>query len=437
MILCTHCLSGNLPYVRQPYVISELAMQINMLVSLGFLILICPRIPAGAQDQISFSSPKPIAGLSSSKRADSFSSSGLAGNLAAAGFENVRVSKSANFLTVSIEDPVFRWNIEGIRTALDTLARHAGPDDQIILYLLEYDIPRLIIKLSANTLDVTYAENRFPKNLSAVSPLNPSVNKIDLIGYPQFALQNTLTSRIYEIQLNLAPAIEVSLWKGMQFTGQVIFPIKNDLGYEGDFIRPGFVTLAQEFRVRRRWFGRFVLGNFNANRYGSDFTLSHPLRNSRWEAAFNAGLTGSSYFYHQQWRTSAIDRLTWFVRAGHYYPRYNLQFDLSYGRYINRDDGFRADCTRHFGAASIGFYAIHTGGDFNGGFHFAAPLPPRKRSRKHMLRIIPPRYFDWEYNAGTEFYYGRYYETRPDENRSERYINPGFIKNELLKSLQK
>ncbi len=148
---------------------------------------------------------------------------------------------------------------------------------QIILYLLEYDIPRLIIKLSANTLDVTYAENRFPKNLSAVSPLNPSVNKIDLIGYPQFALQNTLTSRIYEIQLNLAPAIEVSLWKGMQFTGQVIFPIKNDLGYEGDFIRPGFVTLAQEFRVRRRLIGRLYIA-FQANRYGSKSRSAIPLR---------------------------------------------------------------------------------------------------------------------------------------------------------------
>ncbi|MGD9558649.1 MAG: hypothetical protein AB7V25_16610 [Mangrovibacterium sp.] len=223
----------------------------------------------------------------------------------------------------------------------------------------------------------------------------------------------------------------------MQFTGQVIFPLKNDLSYEGDFIRPGFVTLAQELHVPRRWFGRFVVGNFNANRYGADLTFIRPLKNPRWETAFNAGLTGSSYFYHQQWRTSAIDRLTWFVRVGHYYPRFSLQFDVSYGRYINRDYGFRADCTRHFGATSVGFYAMHSGGNLNGGFHFAAPLPPRKRSRKHALRIVPPRYFDWEYNAGTEFYLGRYYETRPDQNRSQRFINPLFIKNALLKPSQK
>lgn len=410
-------------------------MQINMFVSLAFLILICPRIPASAQT--SFPPAKPALISSSANPPQSLSPASLAGNLAAAGFENVRLAKTGNHLSVSIEDPLYRWNVEGIRRALDSIARHAGPGDQIILYLLEYDIPRLVIKRSANTLDVAYAENKLPENISAVSPLNPSVNKIDLVCYPQFALQNTLTSRIYEIQLNLAPAIELSLWKGMQFTGQVIFPLKNDLNYEGDFIRPGFVTLAQELHVPRLWFGRFVIGNFNANRYGADLTFIRPLKNPRWETAFNAGLTGSSYFYRQQWRTSAIDRLTWFVRAGHYYPRFNLQFDLSYGRYINRDYGFRADCTRHFGATSVGFYAMRTGGDFNGGFHFAAPLPPRKRNRKHALRIVPPPYFDWEYNAGTEFYYGRYYETRPDQNRSERFFNPLFIKNALLKPSQK
>jgi hypothetical protein len=404
----------------------------NLLMSLAFLGFMCPRILAGNQDQPGF----------------------LPEKLVAIGFENVRVSKTGNILSVSIEDPVYRWNVEGIRTALDTIAHYADRSDQLHLYLLEKDIPRLVIKVPVKAwndfanrqtavaavhkvVEARYAENSLPIHLKTVPPLNPSVNKIDLVCYPQFALQNTLTSQIYEIQLNLAPAIELSLWKGMQLTGQVIFPLKNDLSYEGDFIRPGFVTLAQELHVPRLWFGRFVIGNFNANRYGADLTFIRPLKNPRWETAFNAGLTGSSYFYRQQWRTSAIDRLTWFVRAEHYYPRFNLQFDLSYGRYINRDYGFRADCTRHFGATSVGFYAMRTGGDFNGGFHFAAPLPPRKRNRKHALRIVPPPYFDWEYNAGTEFYYGRYYETRPDQNRSERFINPLFIKNALLKPSQK
>jgi len=358
--------------------------------------------------------------------------------LTGSGFENVRVYRRGDTLSVSIEDPVFRWNVDGIRGALDTIAAYANAEDQVLLYVLVKDIPRIVVKANAKEWDkapaVEYVEYGLTGELKAVSPLNPSVNKIDFVLYPQFALQNTLLSQIYEIQLNIAPAVEVSLWKGMLFTGQVIFPLKNDLGYEGDFIRPGFVTLAQEFCAPRRWFGRFVIGNFNANRYGTDLTLSHPLTDYRWEFGLNAGLTGSSCFYDGQWITSEIKQLTWFVRTRYYYPKYNLQLDLSYGRYINSDYGLRADCTRHFGATTIGFYAMHTGGELNGGFHFSVPLPPGKRNRRHALRMIPPGFFDWEYNAGTEFYYGRYYETRPNENRSEHWINPGFIKNELLNS---
>ena len=360
--------------------------------------------------------------------------------LTRSGFENVRVCRRGDTLSVSIEDPVFRWNVDGIRAALDTIAAYATAEDQVLLYVLVKDIPRIVVKANAEEWDkapeIEYVEYGLTGELKAVFPLNPSVNKIDFVLYPQFALQNTLLSQIYEIQLNIAPAVEVSLWKGMLFTGQVIFPLKNDLGYEGDFIRPGFVTLAQEFCAPHRWFGRFVIGNFNANRYGADFTVNHPLTDYGWEFGMNAGLTGSSYFYDGQWITSEIDQLTWFVRTRYYYPKYNLQLDLSYGRYIHSDYGFRADCTRHFGATTIGFYAMHTGGELNGGFHFSVPLPPGKRNRRHALRVIPPSFFDWEYNAGTEFYYGRYYETRPNENRTEHWINPGFIKNEILNSVE-
>lgn len=267
--------------------------------------------------------------------------------------------------------------------------------------------------------------------------MNPSSNKIDLVMYPQFGLQNVLLSQIYEIQLNLAPAIEVSLWKGMQFTGQVIFPVVNQLGYEGDFIRPGFVTLSQEFRLPYQWLGCTTIGNFNANRYGADFYIDHPLKNERWNIGLNAGLTGSSYFFDGQWITGNLNTFTWSTKVRYYYPRFNLQFDLSYGRYLNNDYGFRADCTRHFGETTVGFYAMYTGGEPNGGFHFSIPLPPYKRNRRHTLRLMPPCYFDWEYNAGTEFFYGRYYETRPNENRSEHWINPIFIKSEILKLIEK
>lgn len=378
------------------------------------------------------------------------SSEKLSKALIISGFENVRVATTNSGTFVSLEDNLYRWNVDGIRSALDIIATMEKKYPATLI-LLKKGIPQIQINLStpkwqnnlngANPttakevdIEVTYKINDSWKLKKKITPSNPTENKIDLVVYPQFGLQNTLLTQIYEIQLNIAPAIEVSLWPGMLFTGQVIFPIVNQLGYEGDFIRPGFVTLSQEFRLPLQWFGRATIGNFNANRYGADVCFNHPLNNNRWNISLNAGLTGSSHFYDGQWVTNEINTLTWFAKTGYYYPKFNLQFDLSYGRYLNNDYGFRIDCTRHFGETTIGVYVMYTGSKSNGGFHFSVPLPTHKRGRKHSLRLVSSRYFDWEYNAGTEFYYGRYYETRPNENRSEHWINPIFIKSEILKN---
>ncbi len=369
------------------------------------------------------------------------------------GFENIRIKPSKDTLFISIENNIYRYNIEAIRTAIDTITFYTTDYKQLYLYYSEHDIPRILIKISSedwgnfnkgktsvettsNILEIDYVDYGKIFDLYQSPPINPTINKINFIIYPQFALQNVLIRQIYEVQLNIAPAFEVSLWEGMLFTGQVIFPLKNELGYEGDFIRPGFVTLSQEFLLTRRWFGRFVIGNFNANRYGADLSFTHPI-NNQWEISLNIGLTGSSYFYEDRWDNGEINTFTWQAGIQYFYPKYNLELDLRYGHYLNKDDGFRFDCTRHFKSKTIGFYAMYTGGEINGGFHFSIPLPPRKRKRRNALNLTLPKFFDWEYNAGTEFYYGRYYETRPNENHSERWLNPLFIKNEFLKPMKK
>ncbi|MEJ2595897.1 MAG: hypothetical protein P8100_12415, partial [bacterium] len=59
--------------------------------------------------------------------------------------------------------------------------------------------------------------------------------------------------------------------------------------------------------------------------------------------------------------------------------------------------------------------------------------PPGKRLKHRRLRVDLPRYFDWEYNGATEFVYNRYYERRPNENRSEHYLNPVYLQQEIVK----
>ena len=385
------------------------------------------------------------------------------------GFENVRSFSRDNRVFVALEDNLYRWEVDAIVTALDTIAANTNPEMQISVYMLKNDIPKLEIKVPAklwlqyrsgqitkaglsNALLVGYSIDEDWNYLKSKIGSNPNVNKIDFVVYPQFAIQNRLLTQFYEIQLNLAPAVEVSLWKGMLFTGQIVFPLKNDLevldvkenvdyrsrnflyeSHEGDYIQPGFVTISQDIRFPHQWLGNLTIGKFNAHRYGINGQVNHSFKGNQWSIAGNAGLTGSSHFLQGQWVTGSMNTFTWRVIAGYFYPAFNLCIDLSYGSYLNNDKGFRIDCSRHFGSTTIGFYAMHTGVDSNGGFKFTVPFPTAKRNRKHTLRVTTPKYFDSDYNAGYAVYYGKDYETRPNENQSEHFDNPIYIKNNLIK----
>lgn len=372
----------------------------------------------------------------------------LSGKLSLLGFENVNVYSRQDMILVAFENNVYRCDVEAIAVALDTIVTYVEKQSEVSLYILDHGIPQIQIDIPAATwlqyrkgnilqskmadeFCISYTIDKNFKLFAADQARNSNINKIDFVVYPQLALQNTSLNQIYETQFNLAPAIEVDMCKGMQFTGQVIFPIVNDLGPQGDQIRPGFVSLAQNFRIGKRFFARAVAGHFNANRYGLDGSVFRPFFKNRVEVEANVGVTGASYFYEGDWIRSSVNQLSWFIKTRYYHFQYNLQIAMRYGRFLNGDCGLRGDLTRHFDSVSIGFFAQYSRGRSNGGFHFAIPLMFKKRNRRRSLRVMPARYFDWEYNAGTDFEKG-HYETRPNENRIENNYNPTYVKSKLL-----
>ena len=385
------------------------------------------------------------------------------------GFENIRSFSRDNHVFISLENNLYSWEVDAINTALDTIVAYSNPESQVSLYMLKNDIPQLEIQVPVklwaqyrsgkieetdlvDVLLVDYSIDEDWESLKNRVASNSNINKIDLVIYPQFAIQNRLLTQLYEIQFNIAPALEVSLWKGMLFTGQIIFPLKNDLevmeikenedyvsrkflytSHEGDYIRSGFITISQDIRLPHQWFGNLTIGNFNAHRYGINGQVNHYFKGTQWNITYNAGLTGSSHYFQGQWVTGSLNTFTWKMGAGYFYPHLHLQFGVSYGRYLSNDKGFRADCSRHFGSTTIGFYAMYTGADLNGGFKFTIPFPTTKQNRKHIIRIRTPKYFDSDYNAGYAVYYGKDYKIRPNENQTEHFNNPTFIKSHLIK----
>ena len=265
-----------------------------------------------------------------------------------------------------------------------------------------------------------------------------SAGRVDFVLYPQLTLRNAWLDKIYGASVNIAPAVEVALWKGARFTGQVIFPIWNNMDGEVDYIRAGMLTLRQDIRLPKRWMASVTVGNFNQQRIGADIKINWRTADDRWLLGGRGGLTGASVFYGGKWQVSRWERLSGAAYVRYVEPRYNLEMELTGERYIYGDYGVRADCVRHFGEISIGLFAMYSGGEVNGGFSFSVPMPRKKRATRKYFRIRLPEYWEISYeaqsgNAYAERRLGRRYRTAPEESRSTTFYNPDFIRDQLLR----
>ncbi len=371
------------------------------------------------------------------------------------GFEDVAVMYDEDALYINYSDNIYRGPVRGAFEVFRLLLNDLKTDKGIHLLLREDRIPQVVLvlqkkqvvayrdqKLSMaelmSSVRISYETDEYELIFKGVKRENRSAGKIDLVLYPQITLNNSWLDKLYGVIINIAPAMEVGLWKGASFTGQVIFPIWNNMTGEMDYIRPGMLLFRQEYRFPKNIFMTFNIGNFNASRMGADLSFRYIPDNDRWEVGLNGGLTGSSTFYSGKWELSEWRRFSGAINFRYNEPLYNLQFDLTGQRYIYGDYGIRLDCTRHFGEVSVGLYGMLSDGEPNGGFHLAVPFPGKKRMKRRAVRVSLPEYFDWEYEAqsGNEYFkrhLGRSYETRPDENHSQRYYNPSYMKEILIK----
>jgi len=370
----------------------------------------------------------------------------ITADLVRSGFENVRCIIGDEKCYLSLENNIYRWDIMAIYKALDIIASDLDKSVEINLLVLENGVPQKLISVNMNDwknftlgymdpvefkerISVSHKTSGISGILKKVKALNRSVNKFDLVIYPQFYFENTLTYKFYNTQINLAPALEFSLWKGNRFTGQVIFPIHNNLGYEGDHIRPGIVSISQEFRLSDNLNSTITAGNLPGNIYGIASETNLLLFSGRFSLGLTCGVIGSSYFLDGEWVHSPIDRFTSSLSASWFWSHFNMELKAGGARYVNEDYGLFAKCTRFFNETSVGLYAQI--GEFgnNGGFYFSIPLPFKKRYNRRFFRITIPEQYGFSYNAGTYNYYGQSISTVPNSIYKDRLFWNESIKN--------
>ena len=366
------------------------------------------------------------------------------------GFENVRWVENETERIYTIENSAYKIQEIGISKAIEIIQKEGLPEGkECKVIITRLDIPEMALTYkpqSENTLDhsrwdASYELEKSWKEVKKEQKKNSSRYKVDILVYPQLSYQNMDITKIYQVMFTLNPAIEVSFWPGMKFTGQIILPLYVDTeGYAAystlhKKVRPGFITLSQRFRLPYNIKGRAVAGIFNNDQYGIDLELFRPFKDERFSLEARVGYTGWGYWNGFKLHYNGQYQWTWSAGGNFYWPRYDVQFSLKAEQYLLGERGVKFEMIRHFRYASVGFYAMKAEhAKSNGGFRFQVALPPYKQKRhKYIPRFSTSKNMGIIYNAGNERIYYKQYRAESSDNIMEnnRY-NPIYIENNLL-----
>lgn len=375
------------------------------------------------------------------------------------GMENIQEVEVNGNTIATYENKVYRGTVRGVGKAIEA-GLSGMQQGSLQLVALDNDIPQLLITLPAGlvadyksgkiAIDEVYRQMGLSNNAGTVIDVlkedrtidNASAWKTDVVLYPEVVLQNFSFDKLFSYAVNLAPAVELTMWRGAKLTAQVVFPIATNMMGNYKRIRPGIMALSQEMQLSNTVVGRVSIGNFTNNRIGAQAELNYRSGNGRMELGAKLGTTGYSGIEKGGWYIGKKQYVNATVSGAVYVPQFQTQLKLQADRYLYGDYGVRGDCTRHFGEHAVGVYAMYVEGEINGGFHFAIPLPGKKRPTRKRVRVMQPEYFDWEYSMTPWGKYfqermGRTFDTRPNENRSEQFFQPEFIRYFLLKEAAK
>ena len=369
------------------------------------------------------------------------------------GFENVGWTEDEHERVYVLQNSAYRQQGVGVGKAVDLIQREGlAPMKKCRIVLLDNNVPQISLsynpivgdsvpQVSRQDWDVSYELGDTWKQARRVVKSNSSLFKVDVVVYPWLMFQNYKLSKMYDYVFQLSPAIEVSMWKGMKLTVQVVVPIQNDYyGRPYSQIRPGFLTLSQSVRLPYNIFLKGIVGFYEGGRSGAELRAKYILPDEHFWLTGRLGVTRKGYWDHWAYYHGTKWRTDFHVGLHYYWPKFNTEFMVKGERFLLGEYGSQFEMYRHFRYASIGFYALKVFGKddaahngFNAGFAFRVAIPPYKYKRKGYMPRLVAGEFGFRYNSGNEKQYGNFYRSSPDDNfLVENAYNPYFIKNELL-----
>ena len=364
------------------------------------------------------------------------------------GFENIVLLSENNVFTISYENRMFRDEVDAIEKVLELISADLSKYTKLILVPRNSIIPICKIELEIEKY-YAFISKEIPRDLF-IESINYSLNtdaidqklkkferenkselNTDILIYPTIKTRHGDYVKLLQVQANLNPTLHTTLSRGISIFAQAIIPIYDNLIDDSDFIRPGILAFNALFRFPSNIFMSTTVGQFAnvdrygikyEHRYGIDWELKKYFANGIWALGINLGYTGESSYKDEIWKFMTTNTFTYFINADYRIEPYNLKVTAKYGQFIYEDKSLRLDISRQFGEFKIGFYTILSEDMKNGGFNLSIPLFPSKYYNS-AVRVLPPKYFRYEYRAKRLPRQGHMYETgyKLDECGINRY----------------
>lgn len=363
----------------------------------------------------------------------------VSARLVEAGFSKVRAAETDSYVIYTVENDAWKLQADGFAEAASIVSGGIPEGKGVKIIATEYDVPQLTMTLdpSSRRWSTTTRLDESWDLVRREKKLNDTFGKVDIVIYPQVAFMNLIINQVYQSLWQISPALEVSLWPGMKFSYQMVFPIYND-GYAADNgrIHPGMVTLSQRFRdpwhlnVR----GKLTVGAFSNSRYGAALEMSYFFPNERFSLDTQLGLVG--YYSWSGFKFQYLKEFdfVWNVAANYWCQPLGTQFTLRAQKFLYGDMGLKYEMIRHFRRCSVGLYAEKAfDAQLNVGFRFQAALPPfRQKRRGYIPRVKTSAQMGMSYNANNELYYYKEFRAEASDNIMQKNaFNPLYVNAEL------
>ena len=367
--------------------------------------------------------------------------------LAKDGFENVRVHSNDSMTLVAFENSGYRYNAGGVINAYAHSVKGLPlSTDKMFFIVLKYNVPLTTFE-SADFRTLTTQDKqqtvRLPQlaisnNETAVvallrksSAYYPSRFKTDVIIHPDIRMKIGEYDNPIAAQINVMPEFRIQLAAGLYASASILFPLYNELEQWGDYIRLGPSSLNFFTRLGSHSFFYAAGGYFKDQRYGAQVGLLKYVLSGRLMLDARIGASGYGLMDQGRYKYSDIDALTFSATATYFAPAMQLFFSIGAHRFIYEDHGLRLQVYRFFHDFRFGFWSTYADSEFNGGFQFSLPLPPKRYRLRKSVRIRPASYFNWTYQAKRNTINGR--QLRANEQTDEMFIqyNPSYISTKL------